>query len=341
LTNARSGIFFNPDSSIGFNSPGFVNRLLVKNDGDVNIPARLAIGNNDPQSRLHVSFGSTAAAMYNPIATGIIESSGFTVLQMMNPSSNPSAIFSGTELSSTRSGILFYSDSSIGFTSPGTVNRLVVKNDGDVNIPSRLAIGNNDPQSRLHVSNGSTSAAMYNPIATGIIESSGFTVLQMMNPSTGNASIFSGTNLTNARSGISFNADSSVSINAGGFPTRMIITKNGNTGINTLTPTAGLDANGTFKLGIVGTVNTALIKNTVIINVGSIPANGELDVTIAVANVSTTGAVNVSPAIDLPVGIIIGWARVSSAGNVRIRYRNLTGLAIDPPSISYFISVVQ
>ena len=121
----------------------------------------------------------------------------------------------------------------------------------------------------------------------------------------------------------------------------MTIAKNGNTGINTLTPAAILDANGTFKLGNVGTVNSAFIKNTVTIDVGSVAANSELDVVAAVANVSTTGVVSISPAANLPAGIIIAWARVSSAGNITIRYRNVTGSAIDPPSISYFIAVVQ
>jgi hypothetical protein len=341
LSSSRSSIFFNPDSSIVFNSPGFTSRMTVKNDGDVLIPGVLGVGNTSPQSKLHVSNGTTSGAAYSTLASAIFESSSTSFLQLMNPSSSLGAILSGTELSTARSSIFFNTDSSIAFNSPGFTARMTVKNDGDILIPNLLGVGNTSPQSKLHVSNGSVSGAAYFPSATQIVESFSTSIIQLMNPSSGNASILSGTDLTNARSGIFFNPDSSVSFATGGFITRMTILKNGNTGINTATPSAMIDANGTFKLGNVGTVNSAIIKNTVTIDVGSVAANNELDVVTAVANVSTTGVVSISPAINLPAGIIIAWARVSSAGNITIRYRNVTGSAIDPPSISYIVAVIQ
>jgi len=341
LTSARSSIFFNPDSSIAFNSPGFSSRLTVKNEGDILIPGSLGVGNTDPQGKLHVSLGTVSGAQYLPSVVQIQESFSSNFLQLMNPASSIAGILSGTELTNGRSGIFFNADSSIGFNSPGFSSRMTVKNDGDILIPGSLGVGNTSPQTIFHASRGITGGAVYLTSATGIIESSGINFLQLMNPSTTSASILSGTELTNVRSGINFNADSSVSIATGGFSTRMTILKNGNTGINTTVPTAALDANGTFKLGNVGTVNSAIIKATATIDVGSVPANGELDVVTAVSNVSTTGVVSISPAANLNAGLIIAWARVSAAGNITIRYRNVTGLAIDPTPISYFISVVQ
>ena len=77
------------------------------------------------------------------------------------------------------------------------------------------------------------------------------------------------------------------------------------------------------------------------IDVPSIAADGEQTVTVALTNVTTNGAVSISPAADLPSGILIAWARVSSAGNVRIRFKNTSASTVDPAAINYFISVVQ
>jgi len=159
-----------------------------------------------------------------------------------------------------------------------------------------------------------------------------------------NFSIFSGTDSVFARSRLEFSSDSSMRFYTGGnvgSSSNMVLSKTGSLGIGATAPTAKLDVAGTFKLGTNGTVNAALINETVNINVGSIPANGELDVTVAVPNVITTAAVSVSPSADLASGIIIGWVRVSSTGNVRIRFRNLTGGAINPAAIDYYISAIQ
>ncbi len=334
-TLIKSGIVFAADSAVLIRTGGNNTRIFAAKTGLV------GIGNTNPQSRLHVSNGNTSGALYATPSTVIFENSGFNFLQLMNPSAASATIMSGTELTTSRSSINFNPDSSIVFNSPGFANRMSVKNTGEVLVPGLLGVGTTVPQTKFHVSRGTVAGAAYNTTSTGIFESSGFNFLQLMNPSAASATIISGTELTNNRSSINFNADSSLSFAAGGFFTRMTILKNGNTGINTANPAATLDANGTFKLGILGTVNSAIIKNVVTIDVGSVAANNELDVVTAVAGVSTVGAVSVSPAINLPAGIIIAWARVSSPGNITIRYRNVTGSAIDPPSISYIIAVIQ
>ncbi len=122
---------------------------------------------------------------------------------------------------------------------------------------------------------------------------------------------------------------------------KMVIDTFGNVGIGVTSPTAVLDVDGTYKLGTNGTKNTALIKDTVSINVGAVPANGELDVSVALPNVTLNGAVSISPAADIESGLVIAWARVSAAGTIKIRYRNLTAAIINPVTINYYISVVQ
>ncbi|MBL0145107.1 MAG: hypothetical protein IPP48_04490 [Chitinophagaceae bacterium] len=112
-------------------------------------------------------------------------------------------------------------------------------------------------------------------------------------------------------------------------------------GIGTTTPTARLDVANTFKLGSVGSINNSMIRANVVIDVGSIAANSELDVLVTIANISAFTAVSVSPSADIEAGVSIEWARVSAANTVKIRFRNNTGLAIDPASQTYHFLIVQ
>ncbi|MBK7308876.1 MAG: hypothetical protein IPI88_18935 [Chitinophagaceae bacterium] len=128
----------------------------------------------------------------------------------------------------------------------------------------------------------------------------------------------------------------------GGYGARLTIKNDGKVGIGTTVPAARLDVAADFKLGTSGSVNNALIKSTQNIDVGSIPANSELDITVTVASANTSNsAVFVSPEADIEAGVVIAWARVSAANTVKIRFRNTTGSAIDPAAINYVISVLQ
>jgi len=129
---------------------------------------------------------------------------------------------------------------------------------------------------------------------------------------------------------------------AGGYGARLTIRNDGKVGISTAAPAARLDVAADFKLGTAGSVNNALIKSTQNIDVSSIAANSELDVTVTVTNASTSNsAVFLSPVADIETGIVIAWARVSAANTVKIRFRNTTGSAIDPAAVNYVISVLQ
>ncbi len=199
-----------------------------------------------------------------------------------------------------------------------------------------IGIGTTTPDYKLHVSGSRTNDGGW---ADGIVvENTGTTgeaAISFRNtviPSTRQWTVG-----MNQNTGLAFSYGNNFS--AGN--TRMHIDTLGSVGIGTITPAALIDVDGTYKLGTNGTINTALIKDTVNINVGSVPANGELDVTVALANATLNGAVSISPAADLESGLVIAWARVSAAGTIKIRYRNLTGAIINPVAINYYISVVQ
>jgi len=112
-------------------------------------------------------------------------------------------------------------------------------------------------------------------------------------------------------------------------------------GIRTNSPSRALDVAGDVRLGANGTTITNVIKATVNANIGSVPANGSITFDFAVTNAAVGSTVSISPADDLGNGLIIATARVSATNTVQIRLQNVTGGAIDPNQMDYFITVIQ
>ena len=121
----------------------------------------------------------------------------------------------------------------------------------------------------------------------------------------------------------------------------MRILSTGAVGIATPAPSAALDVNGSFKLGTSGTVLYNVVKATVNVDVASIPAGTSLLQNFTVSNAPLGSSVIVSPASALADGLIICYARVSGAGTVEVKFRNLSLAAIDPPSMNFYITVIQ
>lgn len=241
----------------------------------------VGIGVTKPKYILPVSksnAGNITSAV-NRIAA--FEDNASAYIQLLIPNANESGILAGNAETLIKSGVVFQADSSISLRTGGNNGRILIAKNGNA------AIGGTSPQSKLHVSNGATSGALYFPSTTSIIEPSSSSLVQLMNPSANTAAIISGTELSNSRSSIFFNPDSSVSILAGGFSERVSVSNNGNVGIAINSPVSKMHVNGSLGVAIRSiTSNSGLTINdhTIII----LPAATAVVVTLPAAN--TCGA---------------------------------------------------
>ena len=115
----------------------------------------------------------------------------------------------------------------------------------------------------------------------------------------------------------------------------------GNTGIGTYSPDAKLHVKGTVILGAQGTVVTNVIKATVVKDIPSVAANSSSVQSFTVNNASPGASVVVSPEIALSDGLIIAYARVSFEDNIEVKFTNVTGAAINPASMDFYITVIE
>ena len=115
----------------------------------------------------------------------------------------------------------------------------------------------------------------------------------------------------------------------------------GNVGIGTYHPLAMLHVNGPVITGDSGTVINRMIKKTVLKNISTISANSSAVITFALPGAATSSAVSVSPETALPDGLIIAYARGSSAGTVEVKFTNVTGSAVNPASMNFYFSIVN
>lgn len=90
-----------------------------------------------------------------------------------------------------------------------------------------------------------------------------------------------------------------------------------------------------------GSVWSGILRGNANINPPNIPANTGTTMSIAFAGATVGSVVSVSPGTAPPNGIIIAWARVSAANTIEVRFENNSGAAVNPPSISYNIRVIQ
>ncbi|MBL7702570.1 MAG: hypothetical protein JNM14_09980 [Ferruginibacter sp.] len=331
-------------SAIGaFAHTGFSNSMVLGSIKGVNgatSNVQVGIGVQNPEATLHIRRAPSASTLGIANTTLIIEDSNQTIIHLINNNEDPAYIMSSNEDDLGRSTIEFSSDSAINFRS-GSKSRF---DPADVTISKNhfLGVGTQFPKTHFHVSAGNSGNTLTLPAnRIALFEDDAANYIQLLGTNSSETGIFSGNTDTYIRSGIVFSTDSSIRFRTGGSVTRVTLDNDGRMGIVTPVPQAFLDVNNTFKLGTTGTVNTALKKQTVNLSVGSVPANGELDITVAVAGLATNAAISLTPSDDLPSGIIIAWARPSAANTLKVRFRNLTGGAINPPNIDYQLLVLQ
>lgn len=192
------------------------------------------IGTISPQKLLHVSGGSSGATPMS-MAVGVFEDNSSASINLITPAANESGIYFGNPTNAASGGVVYNSTPANGlsFRTNGNISRAVLDATGN------FGIGDDSPNSKLHVSRGA-SLATYNSTAAVIIEDDAASYLQFANPSTSEAGILSGTDLISIRGGLIFRADSSVHVRSGGNSTRLTILANGNTGIGTTAPSEKL-----------------------------------------------------------------------------------------------------
>jgi hypothetical protein len=124
---------------------------------------------------------------------------------------------------------------------------------------TNVGIGTNNPQAKLHLVNAALSGGLYSPLlARLVVENNGQNYIQMMNNNASQAGIFSGTELSQWRSGIMFMPDSSLWLSAGGGAARLVVDNSGFIGVNQQNPLTYMDVNGS----IAGAITTGTGSKT-------------------------------------------------------------------------------
>jgi hypothetical protein len=128
LTQQRSGIKFETDSSILFTSGGALNRMVIDKSGYLGINQLL------PSTRLHVSNGPSGNTTTAASRIATFESNASSYIQLLTPSANESGILAGNEETLIKSAIVFTGDSAILFRTGGNNTRLYLHRTGSVGI---------------------------------------------------------------------------------------------------------------------------------------------------------------------------------------------------------------
>lgn len=121
-------------------------------------------------------------------------------------------------------------------------------------------------------------------------------------------------------------------------------TSDAQVGIGTSSPVneVKLDVHGGFKLGAGGTTQ----KNIISVSQNSwqaVPAEGyfEFTVTLPTSVSSTKASVAVSPAVDMPDGVSIAWARMISTNQVKVRLSNYKSTVSTGFGCDFYITVTE
>jgi hypothetical protein len=90
-----------------------------------------------------------------------------------------------------------------------------------------------------------------------------------------------------------------------------------------------------------GTEWSGTLRNTQSIDIPNIAANGNTLFSVNVPGATVGSVAYISPSAALPAGIVIAWARVSSASVVQISFNNVSAAAVNPAAQNFSIRVIQ
>ena len=192
---------------------------------------------------------------------------------------------------------------------------------------SSIGIGTNNPKSQLHINS---------------ITNIPTTRIQITNATTGNQTadgLVMGVSYTTNEAHV-INQENKALVMGTNASERLRIDSAGNIGINNPLPQANLDVHGTVKIGEYGTALSCIMRASVMVDLPLILPGLFQIVEIPCPNVQPQATVHISPG-DSMADINIGYARVSTAGNVEIKFVNMSVNPIDQGEMMFYMTVIQ
>jgi len=121
---------------------------------------------------------------------------------------------------------------------------------------------------------------------------------------------------------------------------RMRIDSIGRIGINTSSPTATLDVNGSMKLGANGSVIQSIMRVDILVDPPVIAVDDEWIANVPCPNSTMDAVVYTSPGATIDQ-IVIAYSRVSAPGMVEVKMVNMSPQDNNPPPVMLHIAVIQ
>jgi hypothetical protein len=112
-------------------------------------------------------------------------------------------------------------------------------------------------------------------------------------------------------------------------------------GLSADTLTAGYTATDSISIGASGTPLHGMIVQTLSKEVPFLPSDAEIFIDFTIPGAAMTGVVHISPADELPDGIMIGQAYVSAADTVSVKFVNYEAVGEIPFTLDYRIAVIN
>ncbi|HSF89415.1 MAG TPA: hypothetical protein VLA46_08355 [Saprospiraceae bacterium] len=296
--------------------------------------AQVGIGTETPRTKSILDLSSTTKGLLPPRLTGLqksemglsTEDAGMLVFQTDNAQ---------PPLPSTPKGLYYFDGTNwVVPVLNGTSNGQTLRWDGLkwastsnlFNQGTSIGIGTQNPNTQLQIHSLSVPT----------------TRLQLTNSGTGALNtdgLMLGVTLANSHAHLIQNENRPLWFGTNAVE-RMRIDSAGNVGVGVQNPGAKLDVNGTVRIGSSGTVLNGIMKRTMEIEIPPIQNMGENIVTIPFEGAIEQASVYVSPGSTMS-GLMIGYARVCTPGNVEVKFINMSSDMEEPISMVLHISIIQ